>query len=179
MRQSLKLYKSFETTRLLMRPTGVQDAPFVYRLMNTPAWLRYIGDRNIKTEEHAASYIKKKMLPQLERLGFSNYTVIRKDDGAKLGSCGLYDREGLDGIDLGFAFLPEYERQGYAFEAASCLLESAQEDFGLEKVLGITDRENLPSQKLLEKLGFRQEGSLRLPREQEEVLLYVFRHEGH
>ena len=162
-----------------MRPTGVQDAPFVYRLMNTPAWLRYIGDRNIKTEADATAYIKKKMLPQLVRLGFSNYTVIRKADGAKLGSCGLYDREGLDGVDLGFAFLPEYERQGYAYEAASRLLESARDDFGLEKVLGITDRENLPSQKLLEKLGFRQEGSLCLPREQEEVLLYVLRHEGH
>ncbi len=178
MRQSLKLYKSFETERLLVRPTGVQDAPFIYRLMNTPAWVRYIGDRNIRSKADAASYIRKKMLPQLVRLGFSNYTVIRKADGAKLGSCGLYDREGLEGIDLGFAFLPEYERQGYAFEAASRLLRAAWEDFGQDKLLGITDKANHPSQKLLEKLGFRQEGSLRLPEEQEEVLLYIIKLEN-
>lgn len=178
-RLSLKLYKSFETERLLLRPTRVQDASFVYRLMNTPAWVRYIGDRNIKTEADATSYITKKMLPQLVRLGFSNYTVIRKTNGAKLGSCGLYDHEGLEGIDLGFAFLPEYERQGYAFEAASRLLRAAWDDFGQEKLLGITDKANHPSQKLLVKLGFRQEGILRLPGEQKDVLLYVLNREIH
>jgi RimJ/RimL family protein N-acetyltransferase len=174
MKPSLKLYKSFETERLLLRPTGVQDAFFIFKLMNTPAWLRYIGDRKITSEAGAAAYIRKKMLPQLVRLGFSNYTVIRRSDGEKLGSCGLYDRPGVEGIDLGFAFLPEYERQGYAFEASLRLLQAARQDFGLEKVFGITDRENLPSQNLLEKLGFRREGSLRLPDEKEDVLLYVY-----
>jgi RimJ/RimL family protein N-acetyltransferase len=174
MKTNLKLYKSFETERLQIRPTGVQDAFFIFKLMNTPAWLRYIGDRKINSEAGAAAYIREKMLPQLVRLGFSNYTVIRRSDGKKLGSCGLYDRPGVDGIDLGFAFLPEYERQGYAFEASLRLLQAAREDFGLEKVFGITDRENFPSQNLLEKLGFRREGSLRLPDEKEEVLLYVY-----
>lgn len=59
------------------------------------------------------------MRPQFERLGFGNYIMIRKSDGIKLGSCGLYDREGLDGIDIGYALMPQFERQGYAIEAAS------------------------------------------------------------
>ena len=114
------------------------------------------------------------MLSQLERLGFSNYTVIRKSDGAKLGSCGLYDRDGLDGIDIGFAFLPEYGRQGYAHEAASCLMKAAKTDFGLKRILGITDERNLPSQRLLEKLGLQRNGTIKLGEEAAPVQLYVW-----
>lgn len=46
-------------------------------------------------------------------------TVIRKLDNVKIGTCGLYDREGIDGVDIGFAFLPEYEKKGFAFENAN------------------------------------------------------------
>lgn len=102
-----------ETERLRLRSTSEEDADFVYRLLNSPQWLKYIGDRKVYSIEDARGYIQKKMLPQLERLGHSNFTVIRKSDGARMGSCGLYDREGLEGVDIGFAFLPEYEGQGY------------------------------------------------------------------
>jgi RimJ/RimL family protein N-acetyltransferase len=170
----IKLYKSYETERLLIRPTGIQDAPFIFQLMNSPKWLEFIGDRQIVSVDAAGSYIRKKMLPQLERLGFSNYTVIRKSDQAKLGSCGLYDREGLDGIDIGFAFLPEHVGQGYAHEAATRLMQAAREDFGLTRICGITDANNLSSQRLLEKLGLRRKGSIQLSEESAPVLLYLW-----
>lgn len=170
----IKLYKSFETDRLIIRPTGMQDAPFIFQLMNTPKWLEFIGDRQIVSVDAAGSYIRTKMLPQLERLGFSNYTVIRKSDNVKLGSCGLYDREGLNGIDIGFAFLPEFGRQGYAFEAAARLMQAAKEDFGLTRICGITDENNLASQRLLEKLGLNRNGSIQLTNEASPVWLYVW-----
>lgn len=171
-------FKHFETERLLLRPTGIEDASFILALMNTPKWLQYIGDRGVNSIKKAKKYIRTRMQPQLERLGFANYTVIRKTDGEKLGNCGLYEREGLLGIDLGFAFLPEHEGQGYAYEAASRLLRAAREEFGLKTIYGITDPGNLPSQKLLEKLGFVRDGSIRLPGETEEVFLYVSTSEG-
>ena len=111
-------YKIFETERLILKPASEEDASFIFELFNTPKWLQYIGDRNVKTVEDARDYIKTRMVPQLERLGYSNYVVIRKTDNCKVGTCGLYDREGLEGIDIGFAFLPEYEKKGYAFEGA-------------------------------------------------------------
>ena len=73
----------FETDRLLLRPTLVEDAEFILRLMNTPKWLKYIGDRQVRSVPDAEKYIKTKMQPQLDRLGFSNYTVIRKSDQKK------------------------------------------------------------------------------------------------
>lgn len=165
-------YKTFETERLLLQPTSVKDASMIYKLLNTPKWLQYIGDRNIKTVTEAKKYIEKRMLPQLHRLGYGNYTVIRKSDKQKIGSCGLYDREGVEGVDIGFAFLPQYEQKGYAFEAASCILHAAFYEFNIQTVQGYTTKQNYGSQKLLEKLGLLKKGTVTLPDDDEEILLY-------
>ena len=171
----LKLYKSFETERLLLRPTGVQDAPFLCDLMNTAQWLQYIGDRQINSISGASRYIRKNILPQLERLGFSAYTAIRKSDQTALGICGLYDREAVDGIDIGFAFLPKYQKQGYALEAASRLMRAANEDFGLTALYAVAREENIPSRQLLSKLGMHEGEKIHLSRDATPVLLYYFR----
>lgn len=167
-----EIYKTFETERLYIRPVGFEDIDFVITLFNTPKWHKYIGDRQVYTAEDAKRYIKDKMMPQLKRLGYGNYTVIKKGDGAKIGTCGLYDREGLEGIDIGFAFLPEYEKQGFAYEASKCLLTAAFDEFAIETVLAITSQDNFSSQKLLEKLGLHPEGLTTLPGSEEEILLY-------
>ena len=166
------MHKTYSTKRLNLKPTSKEDAPFILELFNTPKWKLFIGDRNLHSVSDAEAYIQNKMTPQLERLGFSNYTLIRKSDGVKVGTCGLYDRDGLDGIDIGFALLPAYERQGYTFEAATKLLEIAFNDFGYEKVSGITVKENIASQRLLEKLGLKQIGTTRIPNDSVELLLY-------
>jgi len=167
----MKKNKTFKTDRLILRATSQEDAEFLLELLNTPKWIKYIGDRKVKTIEQAKEYIKAKMLPQQERLGYSNYTVIINDT-VKIGTCGLYDREGLDGIDIGFAFLPEYERKGYAFESANKLKEVAFNEFGISEINAITTKDNVPSQKLLEKLGLKMVGTTKLQDEDEELLLY-------
>lgn len=168
-------YKTFETERLFLKPTSEEDSEFIFKLLNTPKWIQNIGDRNVQNVNDAEKYIHTKMTPQLERLGYSNYTVIRKSDRAKLGTCGLYDREGVDGIDIGFAFLPEFEKKGYAFEAAAKLKEAAKKEFGLEKIHAITAKENVASQKLLEKLGLVLKKTTHLPHENEELFLYTIK----
>lgn len=164
--------QQFETDRLNIRPTNTDDAAFIYELMNSPKWHQYIGDRQITTIEKAAEYIEIKMIPQLQNLGFSNYTVIRKSDDQKMGTCGLYDREGLDEIDIGFAFLPKFENQGYGYEAAAKLMAVAFTEFGIKTIDAITSKENLASQKLIEKLGMVFKGPITLPGDDEEILLY-------
>jgi len=163
---------TYETERLIIRPTTVEDAAFVYEVMNTKGWLEFIGDRGIKTEEDAKNYILEKMRPQQERLGFSNNTVIRKSDGAKIGSCGLYDRGGLEGVDIGFAFLPEYFGKGYASESAMKVKEFALKEFGLTQINAITTPANINSQKLLEKLGLQFVKMIRLPNDDAELMFY-------
>lgn len=165
-------YASFETERLLLNPTSVNDASFILELLNTPKWQQFIGDRNVHTLKEAKKYIKDKITPQFEKLGFANYTVVRKIDNVKIGSCGLYDREGVKGIDIGFAFLPEFEKQGYAFESAQKIMAVGFDIFKIEKISAITAKQNWASQKLLEKLGLHFDSTLKIPNDDEELLLY-------
>lgn len=165
-------FPQFETERLFLRLTNLEDASFILQLFNSPKWLKYIGDRNVYCEKDAAEYIRNKMLSQYEKLGFSNFTILRKSDLSKLGICGLYDREGVEGIDLGFAFLPQYEGRGYATEAAEMVMKLAFTKYGLSELRAITTRLNFVSQKLLTKLGMEQSGTITLPGDDEELLVY-------
>ncbi|PZD79246.1 GNAT family N-acetyltransferase [Mesonia sp. K7] len=169
----MKIYKTFETERLFLRPTSIEDSQFIFDLLNSPKWIKYIGQRNINSPKEAENYIKVKMIPQLEKMGFSNYTVIRKEDQQKMGTCGLYNRKGIDGVDIGFAFLPDYEKKVYAYEAAFQIKQAAFEDFGLKKLNAITIKENLSSRKLIEKLGLTFVQNIRIPGDEEELMLYV------
>jgi len=168
----MKIYKHFETDRLFLKPTTSADAEFIFELVNTPKWLANIGDRNVKSVEDAKAYIKEKMTPQLEKLGYGNYTLIRKVDNIKIGTCGLYDREGLEGIDIGFALLPAYENLGYGYESAAKLLKIGIKEFHIKRISAITTKENIVSQKLIEKLGLKYVNTIKMPDDEEELLLY-------
>lgn len=168
----MKKNKHFETARLIIKPTTEKDAEFILELLNTPKWLEHIGDRNVHSAEDAIQYIKNRISPQQKRLGFSNYTLIRKSDGVKIGSCGLYDREGVEGVDIGFAMLPAYEGMGFGFESASKVLEIGKTEFNIEMISAITTRNNLASQRLIEKLGLRYIETIRIPNDEEDLLLY-------
>ncbi|WP_299122631.1 GNAT family N-acetyltransferase [uncultured Winogradskyella sp.] len=165
-------YKTFQTKRLSIRPVVVNDAPFILELMNTPKWIQFIGDRNVRTVEEAEAYIKEKALSQLKEYGYGNNIIIRKEDNVKLGTCGLYHREDREDPDIGFAFLPAHEGKGYAFEANSQLVKNAKEDFGLKELSAYTLEDNQSSRKLLERLGFHLKGIGNLPNNDEELLHY-------
>ncbi len=171
-------YKVFETERLILKPTSEEDAEFFFELQNSSTWIKYIGDRNIKTTEDARKFIVSKIIPQIETLGYSNYTIIRKSDNSKIGSCGLlHNREGLNGVvDIGFAFLPKYHKKGYAYEAANKVKNIAFDEFGIQELYAITTKDNIPSQKLLKKMELKLSGMITLPNEDEELLVYKTKH---
>ncbi len=164
--------KTFETERLLLKPMSVNDSKFIFELYNSPKFIKFIGDRNIKTIKDAENYIKEKFLPQFEKLGYGNYLIIRKSDEKKIGGVGIFEREGLDVQDIGFSFLDEFQGKGYGYEAASKLLESAYKEFALKKISAITSKENFASQKLIEKLGLKYLKNIQLPNDGEELLYY-------
>ena len=168
----MKVIQSFETERLMLKAVDKEDGSFILELFNTLQWIANIGDRNVRNIEQAETYIEEKMRPQIERLGFGNYIMIRKLDGRKIGTCGLYDREGLDGIDIGYALLPQFEKQNYAFEGASKMLDLAKHYFNLTEIVAITTPENIPSQKILEKLGLKFVKTIKLPSDDKELNFY-------
>ncbi len=163
---------NIETNRLLLRKIGSDDAAFILELYNTGDFLRFIGDRNIRTMEDAEKYITEKFEPQFLTHGFGNYLIIRKVDNAKIGAVGIFVREGLEIPDIGFSFLDGFKNQGYGFEAASELLHLAFEKLGFEKISGITAEDNIASQNLLKKLGLQFTKKVKLPDGDEELLYF-------
>jgi len=164
--------KTYETERLIIKLVDINDAEFLMELVNTKKWLKNIGDRNVHNLEDAKKYIREKNLPQIERLGFGNAVVILKSNNIKIGTVGLYDREGIEGVDIGFAFLEEYEGKGYAYEAAKKILEERINEFGIKKVSAITLPDNFSSIKLIEKLGLSFREVVRIPNDDVDLNLY-------
>ncbi len=164
-----------ETERLVLRRLTVEDAAFMLGLLNEPSWLRFIGDRGVRTLEDAGTYIVKGPVDMYERLGFGLYaTTLKEDDSVPIGICGLVKRDGLEDVDIGFAFLPKFWGKGYACEAASAVMAYAKSTVGLKRIVAITAVDNESAARLLEKVGLRFEKMVRLTDEGEEVRLFAW-----
>jgi [ribosomal protein S5]-alanine N-acetyltransferase len=162
-----------ETERLILRRLAGEDAEFILGLVNEPSWLRFIGDKGVRTLDDARQYILQGPVASYERLGFGLYLAERKDDGVPIGICGLLKRDALNDVDIGFALLPEYWGRGYARESAAAVLAQARSAFGLPRVVAITTPDNDSSIRVLEKLGFRFERMMKLSEESPEVKLFA------
>lgn len=162
-----------ETERLILRELTTNDAEFMLNLMNDPSWLRFIGDRNVRTVNDAEAYISNKLVPSYATFGFGFYLTKLKEEDIPIGICGLIKRPALEHIDVGFAFMPQYRGNGYGFESASAVLNYAKNDLGINYIVALTDLDNVPSIKLLEKLGLKFEKIIQLDGEEKQCRLFV------
>lgn len=148
--------KVLETERLILREFSQRDADFVFRLLNSPNWLEFIGDKGIQTINDATNYIVHNLMKSYEINGYGLWLVVLKETNTSIGMCGIVNREILNHPDIGFAFLPEYENCGYGLESANAVKNYAKYTLNLNLV-AITDANNNASIKLLERIGFRFE----------------------
>ena len=162
-----------ETERLQLRWMTLDDAPMMFAVWNDPAFLRFVGDRGIRSLEEAEASMRDGPVHLYAEYGYGPFRVSRRDDGADMGVCGLYRRDGLDEPDIGFAFLPEFRGQGYGYEASVAVLDHARDELKLPRVTAIVSPSNDASIALLEKLGMRYDKMMRLPGDDEDVSLYV------
>lgn len=159
-----------ETSRLSLCHMEKEHAPFMLNLLNTPGYYKYIGDRNVRSIGDAEAYILNGPAKSYERFGFGFYIVNLKTDTTPIGICGLVKRETMKDVDIGFAFLPEYESKGYGFESATAIMQWAKEKLDLKALAGIVLENNLPSVRLLEKLGLKFQEKFMM--DKEELMLY-------
>jgi len=162
-----------ETDRLVLREILETDAAFINELLNTESFINYIGDRGVRSESDAATFIRERYRQSYADNGYGLYAVVLKAAGLPIGMCGFVRRVSLPGPDIGFAFLPEYERRGYGLESAKAAMAFGQSDLGFTTVYAITTPGNDASERLLAKLGFESVGLTRMP---DGELLNVFRH---
>lgn len=148
------------------------DAAFILKLVNDPAWIEFIGDKGIRTIADARDYIVNGPLEMYAQFGFGLWLVELKKDRSAIGMCGLIKRPTLEDVDVGFAFLPEYRGHGYAFESASAVMSHGRRVFGLTTLAAIMSPTNERSARVLEKLGFQFERTIKLSSDAPDVSLY-------
>jgi RimJ/RimL family protein N-acetyltransferase len=163
-----------KTRRLVLRELAESDADFVLELLNDADFLRFIGDRGVRTPESARHYILNGPVASYSRHGFGLYLVELADTGRALGMCGLVKRETLADVDIGFAFLPAHRAQGYATEAAAAVLAHGRDNFGLRRIVAIVAPDNERSANVLVKIGLGYERMIKLSAEEPEIRLYAW-----
>ncbi len=165
--------KVLETERLILVRLSHADAEFMLELLNEPSFIRFIGDKGVRTVDDAREYLSNGPIRSYAENGYGLYLATLKEDGACIGICGLVKRDELQDPDVGFAFLPAYWSRGYASESAAAVLQYAREKLGLGRIVAITAPENMSSVNLLHKLGLSFEGMIRLTDDTEEISLYA------
>lgn len=161
-----------ETERLYLRRVTLDDADLLLAVWNDPAFIENVGDRGVRTTAEAVEAMKAGALKLYQDHGYGPYAMVRKDDGIRMGICGLFKRDNLDYPDIGFGVLPEFCGKGYAGEAAFAVLGHARDDLQIEKLTAIVSPGNAPSIGLIEKLGLVFVRMITMPEDDKEVCLY-------
>ena len=143
-----------ETPRLSVRRLDEDDAPFMLALLNDAAFIRYIGDRNVRTEDDARAYIRTGAMASYAQHGHGLYLVESKELHGPIGTCGILRRKALPDPDLGFAFAADHRGKGFGKEAASAMLAHAR-DLGMPRIAAIVSPENAGKSKRSERRSRR------------------------
>lgn len=141
-----------ETERLVLREWTLTDADALYEILSDREVVKYLADSLPFSREKVEQFLTWAVEYQREN-GFCRWATIEKSSGKIIGSCGLARRY-TEEVELGYLFAQEFWGKGYATEAAGAALNYGFETLRLEKIIALTDPENLASQKVLEKIGF-------------------------
>ncbi len=152
--------KILETERLIIREIIESDAEFILDLLNQPSFIKYIGDRNVRTVDEAKNFIETRYRKSYEDNGYGLYLVELR---TPIGICGFVKRDNFPNADIGFAFLPQFEGRGYAVESAAAMMKYGAEVLGFDQVLAITTQDNESSGRLLQKLEFKFDELIEMP----------------
>jgi RimJ/RimL family protein N-acetyltransferase len=160
-----------QTPRVDLRELDLDDAEYILELLNEPGFIRFIGDKGVRTLADARDYLLQGPMDSYVRNGFGLFAACLRN-GTPIGMCGLVKREGLDDPDVGFAFLSRFWSKGYAVESAGAVLAYAIEALHLRRIVAITSPDNWSSIAVLEKIGFKFERMIRLVDHSPELKLF-------
>ncbi|MDG3087757.1 GNAT family N-acetyltransferase [Vibrio hannami] len=143
-----------KTKRLILTPVVKTDLDIYKALLTSPEVTKYLPGGKPFSEEYIANYLQEKVAHWGK--GYGTFIVSLADaPNTKIGYAGVetIPDNGLD--DIRYGLLPEYQSKGYAFEAAKVALEFTFRETNQNEIYGVAVTDNLPSARLLEKLGMR------------------------
>lgn len=154
------------TERLELRrfvPEALADQDFILELLNQRSFVDNIADRGVRTRADALAYLRDGPQASFERHGFGLMKLVRREDEAAIGMCGLLQRDYLPHPDVGYSLIDAHVGHGYASEAAATTLAWGFARFRPRCIAASTARHNEASIRLLLRLGFRDEGERMFP----------------
>jgi [ribosomal protein S5]-alanine N-acetyltransferase len=146
------------TERLIIKPLTLTDHSFILELLNSEGWIKFIGNRNVTSRVEARAYIER----ILENKNIVYWVVKLRDSQASIGIVTFIKRDYLKHHDIGFAFLPNFAKKGYAYEATNAVFQQLIRERNITHILAITVPENMKSIKLLKKIGLAFEKEIEL-----------------
>jgi [ribosomal protein S5]-alanine N-acetyltransferase len=149
-----------ETERLLIRTWMPVDAPNVEKMFADPDVMRYIGSGGPWPPDRTRELIGV-MIERYERSGIGVWPVLLKSASSVIGECGLQPLPGSDETEIAYLFDKPYWGQGYAFEAATAVLDWGFRQHGLQRIVAVVHPENTRSIALVNRLGMRFEKIVR------------------
>lgn len=150
------MHQNIQTKRLHIRPIQLEDAAFIYSLVNSEGWLKFIGKSQVNNEFDAEKYIQK----IIDNPDYYYSVIELTSTQQAIGIITFLKRGQHSYPDFGFALLPQFEKQGFAYEASEAYLKEIVKQALSPKILGITLTENTASILLLERLGFKFENNI-------------------
>lgn len=154
-------FPTLQTERLVLRELGQDDLAPAHRMYSDPKVMRYVGRLPHASIEETQEHLRRDRDLFPSRQGIS-WALTRRDSDQFIGSCGPWRLvKPHYRAEVGYDLLPEYWGQGLMTEALRASLRFCFTRMGLNSVTAQIDPQNQPSRRVLERLGFRQDGLLR------------------
>ncbi|PRO39647.1 GNAT family N-acetyltransferase [Bacillus sp. LLTC93] len=140
------------TERCLIRPFTEDDWQDVYVYTSNAAVMKYIPEGVFSKED------SKKFVKHHSGESAKHFAVVLKEGDILVGHMAFHQYFGDHTYEIGWVFNPKYQNKGYASEAAYSLLNHGFKTMNLHRIIATCQPENIPSWRVMEKLGMRREG---------------------
>lgn len=161
------------TERLILKPVTSLDFDIYKQIMSCPKMSLYLPKEAPYSDEEVLIHVNKRV-DHWQQQGFGSFIVyLNNGSNEKLGYAGIEVSPNIECSDIRYGFKEDAQGKGYAYEAAKAVLEHTFSLGKHKKIYGVAVKGNIPSIKILEKLGMSTDDSVVIYDEKKLVTLSV------
>lgn len=150
-------WEILRTERCIVRETVEEDVDSLYDIYREPTVTEYM-EKLYEDRDEEVAYIRDYRRKMYGFYGYGIWTVLSRKDGQVIGRAGISWRKEFDVPELGFVIGVPWQRQGYAYEVCSAILDYARREIGFKQIQALVMEHNEKSAALCHKLGFEDNG---------------------
>lgn len=149
-----------ETSRCIVREHSLDDFDAICDLYSDSSMTEFMEPLFEPEEER--EYQRQYIERIYKFFGYGLWLIVNKADGKVIGRAGVESKEScndLSQVELSYQIAVPYQNKGFATEVCKAIVDYAFKDLGKTSIIAKADKNNLPSVKLLENLGFCNQGN--------------------